>query len=357
MTDGGSDAEIVDIRDEKQFRFISFSGFKRTDVKKELVACIQDGKMEPACYWSAELVCAGHYVDLWDIYIQFFATHIHIINPKISVYLQYRYDHFSSLRDGGFLEQELRLRNNPKIRRMFAEITCTLCCSKRKHGFSDIKLKSDDYLMHVIESRLRATTSEFAESIFQEDDPKELFISINELGFHISAEGGKSGTDACYWIEWILNFDALCKTQKQPLQCERRLFARVDPKYQTETVWLIWDIFVGEAGRRRNELIKKITNACLQLFCINYRAGHAKRRKWLMYFMIELFTMPFRMDEPIIREKEMVDLHMRNIHHIYAQIKQNEKAPDLQYMQFGADATNTNHSMAQLEALEQMGMG
>lgn len=348
-------SDIVDVRDDKQFRLISFSGFKRTDVKKELVACLVDGKMEPACYWSAELVCAGHFSDLWDIYIQFFANYIHIVNPKISVYIEYRYSLFCALRNGGFLEQELRLRNNPKIRRMFAELACVLCSSKRKQKSTEKKVKPDEYLMEVVEMRLRADTSEFAEAVFREEDPTELFIAINELGYHLSVSGGKNGTDACYWVEWILNFDAMCKSQKQPLECERRMFAHADAKYQKETVWMIWDVFLHEASER-NAFIQKVVNATLELFCADYRSGHAKRRKWLMYFIIELFTMPFHTDEPIVREKEQVQLHVQNIHYIYAQIKRNEEAPDLQYLQFGDSSANIDKTIAQLNAMEQFEM-
>ena len=58
---------INDIRSYTEFKTISFSGYKKTDVKKEFVKSLYKSKIEHAYYSGAELVCAGHYMDLWEI--------------------------------------------------------------------------------------------------------------------------------------------------------------------------------------------------------------------------------------------------------------------------------------------------
>ena len=348
-----NDNEINDIREQRHFKGVAFSEFKKTDVKKELVNSLQKAKIEPACYWSAELICAGHYSDLWDTIIGFYTKHIHIGNPKLVTYLDLRISNFKELVANGFIDQELRLRNSEKMRKLFCEVMCVLCEAKRRHCYSEVKVKKEEFDLTHMTERFKAPNIKYAENVFLKDDPKELFIAANEFAFNLSEEG-KNSVNACYWMEWIIEFENICKQKKEKFNCERRTFANVDAKCQMDIIWIIWDIFLEEAAKR-STLIQRIVNSALNIFCLKYRSGCHKKRRLLMYFVIEVFTEPYSIDEDIVKDKSKIQVITQNINKIYKQIKKNEHSPGTEYLYQNVKSTNLEKTIAKLETMNNLG--
>ena len=187
-----NDNEINDIRGENEFKGTTFSKYKKADVRKELLNCLKNGKIEPACYWTAEIVCAGHYPELWDVILTFVSKHIHLANPRLCIYLEMRYEAFKGIVANGYIGNELRMRNNFKIRSLFAEIMCVLCNSKKKYSLEGIKVKKTDFDSTAMTDKLKAPNVSYASEVFLSGDPKELFIAINEFAFHISKDSKNS---------------------------------------------------------------------------------------------------------------------------------------------------------------------
>jgi hypothetical protein len=349
------DSEINDIRVEKDFKGITFSKFKKTDVKKELLNSLIKTKIEPACYWSAELICAGHYVDLWDIIIFFYTKFIHLGNPKIAIYLELRLNQFKDIVRNGFLGNEIRLRNNDKIRRMFCEIMCILCDATRKHSFDNIKISKEDFDMTMMTERFKAPSIKYAEEIFMKDDPKELFVAINEFAYNIS-EDNKNIVSACYWIEWIIEFENVCKIKNGKCKCERRTNIQVDSKFQMEIIWMIWDIFLIES-QKRPKIFQKIINALLTLFTLKYTSGTHKKRKHILYFIVSMFCEHINTNDEIIRDsqKEVIGVVIDKIDIIYKQIKKNEVSPETDYLFKDAKQSNLEKTIQKLETMNTFG--
>ena len=347
--------EINDIRSPSEFKGVTFSKFKKTEVKKELLNNLIKSRVEPACYWCAELICSGHYADLWETIIFFYTKHNHLGNPKISVYLELRINHFRDIMNSGYKDNELRMRNNSKIRRLFAEVMCVLCDAKRKHSFDTVKIVKDDFDMTHLRDRFKADSNKYAEEIFLSEDPKELFPAINEIGFNISDEG-KNIMNACYWMEWIIEFETICKNKREIIRCERRNFPQVDGKLQKEIIWVIWDLFFVQSTKK-SKFVQKVIQALFTMFTFRYTSGCYKKRRNILYFAVSVLCENIDSSEEIIRssQQETVTNILKKIDSVYEQIKKNEETPGTDYLFKDVKTYNLEKTIEKLEKMNSFG--
>jgi len=342
--------QINDIRSISDFKGESFSKYKKTDVRKELLNCMLDGKIEPACNWGAELICAGQFLDLWDIILTFLGKHVHLANPKLAIYLEMRYEKFKQIISSGYVDDILRLRNNPQIRALFAEIICILCNTNKKHSFQGIKInKEEEYDITYMSNKLKAPSMSYAQSVYKKDDPKELFISINEFAYHISPESNNS-LQACFWLEWIMEFQKICANKKEKCLCERRSNIPVDDKFQMDPIWIIWEIILQQCTEKDN-IKSKILNSILKLYCLKYTPGVKKRRRYLIYYAISIITEKYDTKIEITKDKELVETVVKKINAIYKQIKKNEVGPKVDYLMTDVRKSNLEKTIDKLQML------
>jgi len=271
-----------------------------------------------------------------------------------------RIGHFKELVANGFVDQELRLRNNSRIRVLFAEIMFVLCESLKKHCVTEVKVKKEDFDLTQMTERFKAPHVQFAtrhddnnEEILSVEDPRELFIAANELAFSITEEG-HNAVSACYWVEWMMEFVQMKKLVGEPLRCARRSFIPVDPRLQMDAVWIIWDLFLEEA-KKRTPLFQRIVDSALHLYCLKHR-GYNKKKKWILYFVIEVLASPTPLpEEAIVKDKDRLALVCRNVHRIYEQVKRNEHSPGTDYLYFGLQSSsNLESTIAKLETMNSL---
>jgi len=355
FSNGNDHCEINDIRTQPQFKGISFSNFKKTDARNQLVTNIKNGKLEPACYWAAELICSGHYMDVWETILHYTGKHIHLGNPKIVIYLEMRFSIFKSIVSSGQFLSELQLRNNPTIRKLFAEIISTITLSTKKHSFEPIKInRVEEFDMTQMTERLKAPAVKYAEPIFKKDDPKELFIAVNEFSYNISPDMHNT-INASYWIEWVIDFDYICKNRKTPCLCESRSSTPVEKKYQRDIIWILWDSLFHYCNTLQNPFISKLLSAIYSIFCIKYTTASCKKRRYLLYFAVALITEPVPTNVELMPNKPMITNIVSKINEIYKQIKKNEVSPNTDYLFANVEKENTfAESMRRMEMVNSM---
>ena len=72
--------------------------------------------------------------------------------------------------------------------------------------------------------------------------------------------------------------------------------------------------------------------ALLELFCLKYKSGCRKRRKYLIYYGIQLLTEPLDNSIKLITNEGLITQVQSKINVIYKQIKKNEVKPDTDYL-------------------------
>ena len=322
---------IDDDRPMGAFAKITFSGYKTGQAMKKLMESLVTAKVEGVCYWTAELICSGHYSELWDTIFLFYGKYVHVANPKLTIYLENKLSNFKeNMNNAASAQAQLDFRNDPAFRCMFCEITIMLCLSDKKFTIQYASVPDEDFDLVVLKTNLVAPDFARAECIIQPEDPRELLVTVNELQFCLSREVS-STMRANYWVEWLLDYAKLCKKRKQPCLIQRRTHDIVDAKHQRNIVWLIWDAIQREVGERRSTVLTKVMGALFRMFALRYTEVHNTRRKCLLYFAVALLTIcpPGGVEKtPMVRDKARIDCAVAQIDVIFAQVRGAESDTD-----------------------------
>jgi hypothetical protein len=347
---------IDDIRTE--FKNITFSKYQKSKARQELINCIYNCKIENANYWAAEFICSGHFLDLWDIIILYATKYIHSGNPKLSIYLNMRYDVFSNIVNNGYSNNIIILRNNIKIRKLFSEIICILCYSNKKHNYQQVKLnKYEEFDLTNISSKFKAPNIKFIETVYKEDDPKELFIPFNELIYNITI---KNIIEICYWYEWIVEYENMCKKKKKKCICQARTYAPNGT--HNDIIWIIWDILFYFSNPENSNtyniqsslIINKLIKSLYNLFIIKYKSTFKTKRKYIIYFAFSILTDNINYNINITNECTKIEAIVEKINNIYRDIKKNEKSSNTDYLFQNLKKSNAEKTIEKLEIINNL---
>lgn len=315
---------IEDARSPEDFAGISFSMYKRSQVKKSLVDAMYKGSIEEANYWAAELICCGCFLELWEVILEFLGRNIYTANPKLPVIIARCFTSFKNIATSDFATSQLEMRNSSRIRRVFAEVVTMLCLSRKKSKIEYVKIdKDNDFDIVRLSSRLKAPSTDFATNVIKNEDPSEIFVAVNELCFNLS-KNVRNPMMAEYWVEWLLEYEKRCRKKKERCQCKRREFAPQGDDSGLDISFLLWDAMFTEAKLRSQKVLTTILLALLDLFKIRFTAGTKRKRRHLLYFAISLLCEPLDLSIAAIDNHEAIEAILHNLDVIYSQVKQSE---------------------------------
>ena len=315
---------VKDDRQINEFAGVTFSLYKRSQVKKSLLESISKGAIEEANYWAAEFICCGCFIELWEIIMEFLGRNINTASPKLPVIIEKCFQNFKQIAMNDYLTDQLEMRNSQRVRKIIAEIISILCTSRKKSKIEYVKIdKDNDFDVLKLSSRLKASSAEYGQKILKTEDPTEVHVAVNELCYHLSNDT-RNALMAQYWVEWLLEFDKLCRKKKERCQCIRRDFAPQEDDSGLDIIFLVWDAILTEAKTRSQKVILTIILSILNLFKMRFTIGVKKRRRHLIYMAINLLCEPLDLKVDPLQCKSSLKTILQNLDIIYSQVKQGE---------------------------------
>jgi hypothetical protein len=172
------------------------------------------------------------------------------------------------------------MRNNIPVRQMVCEAAATVALTRKNKLMSLPTIKPEhDFQQVTITENLKAPSSNYVRHLLKEEDPMDLYVSLNELAYCLRPEA-RDFTRAIYWISWILKFASVFKqTNKRSLECSYRPNPYIDQSHGRHVVWIFWDI-VQNASRSSPQagVLNPYIDALYKLHCLRWNPSVMKAR-------------------------------------------------------------------------------
>jgi len=251
-------------------RTLTVSGYRKSDVVRELIESMEHENVESAQYWTAELVCSSLPDVLFGAFTAYYTDYVHTSNIKLMIVLDAFFNWSAEL-------------SSPHFRKKCAEMVILLCCAKKGRVYKSVKIAPADLNFATEGHRLKAPSTCFAEQVFLHTDPRELFIPVNEWMYQM--EHGDD-VNAMYWVDWLLSailnyYKYIWNTREL---CAPRQWVPGSDSVQQEPIWILWDVLLHHAPVSVTTLKQRVLQSAFHVFCEKYKWTVLKQRFKLIYF-------------------------------------------------------------------------
>lgn len=318
-----SDYLINDRRTIDYFKKLSFSNYEKKSVLAELKKSIIDYRLEPAVYWSTELLISGCINELIDLINKISCLYINKTSPQLPILLYDRICRIDNIMLRYNDKKNLEYRNDQQLRNIICELISILALSNKKMLPPIKKIKESYFNIEILKNRLKAQNLELIQNIMRENDPEELQIACNEFAFCLN--NNTSCDLIFFWLSWILTWEKKIIKKKGKCICAYRDIVE-SKECNTDIIWLIWDIIVNETNKRVNINLKKSIDALFSLFKKNYKTSYKSKRIDFIIYCIILLVDTKDYDISVNNLLPIVIQSCCNINLMYQNAKKNEIA-------------------------------
>ena len=123
--------QINDRRSLEYFKKLSFSNYEKKSVIAELKKSIIDYRLEPAVYWSTELIISGCINDIIDIINKISCLYINKTSPQLPIFLYDRICKIDTIMVS-YEKKNLEYRNDQQLRNIICEVISVLAITTKK---------------------------------------------------------------------------------------------------------------------------------------------------------------------------------------------------------------------------------
>ena len=138
----------------------------------------------------------------------------------------------------------------------------------------------------------------------------------------------KQKVDIIYWLNWIIEYDILCRKKKKIIGCvSRSLYENKKKLLETNIIWIVWDsLFAVMKKERCSQNLKNIVESIYSLFTVRYCVSTNKKRISLICHTIELLVLhkELKYDIAILKNNDEMTNLEENINVVMEQIKKHE---------------------------------
>ena len=211
------------------------------------------------------------------------------------------------------------------IRNLFFDVVSTLATSSKTKRYDKYPKIDDqeDFNFQNIQKRLYAGMNILPAHIIHFNDPEELRIVMNEI-FTLLKNKQFGYDKCCYWILWLLRYEAIHKKKKNIWMIDEREIEDIPKKYRGNIVWVLWETILEEMKLRKNKMITKQINSLYELFKCNYTVGKRTGRIPLLLNAIGYLTHTVSFKIPVRADMKLFIQVQSNVNKMFHEKKKGE---------------------------------